>query len=158
MQQEIFTIFLGASPVLELRGAIPFAMIQFDFPIYKAFLLAIFGNFLPVIPFLFFLKKFSEYLMQKWRLFNRMMTWLFERFQKKHRGHFESWEWSFLALFIFVAIPLPFTGAWSGIIAAYILGLPFWKSTGVIFLGILCSGLIVSTVMYLGITGLHILT
>ena len=96
--------------------------------------------------------------MRKWYYFNRLMTWLFERFQKKHRGHFESWEWSFLALFIFVAIPLPFTGAWSGIIAAYILGLPFWKSTGVIFLGILCSGLIVSTVMYLGITGLHILT
>ncbi|OGZ64458.1 MAG: hypothetical protein A2998_01985 [Candidatus Staskawiczbacteria bacterium RIFCSPLOWO2_01_FULL_37_25b] len=155
MQQEIFTILFAASPVLELRGAIPFAVVHYDFSIYKALALGIFGNMLPVIPFLFFLQKFSEYLMRKWYYFNRLMTWLFERFQKKHKGHFENWEWSLLALFIFVAIPLPFTGAWSGVIASYLFGLPFWKSVLAIFLGILCSGLIVACVMYLGILGVN---
>jgi len=52
MQQEIFTILFAASPVLELRGAIPFAVVHYDFSIYKALALGIFGNMLPVIPYL----------------------------------------------------------------------------------------------------------
>ncbi|HCC59930.1 MAG: hypothetical protein A2402_00875 [Candidatus Staskawiczbacteria bacterium RIFOXYC1_FULL_37_43] len=155
MSAEIITIFLGASPVLELRGAIPFAVVHYHFPIYKALLLGIFGNMLPVIPFLYFLREFSEYLSHKFYFFNRFMNWLFERFQKKQKSNFEDWDWKLLALFIFVAIPFPFTGAWSGVIAAYILGLPFWKSVFAIFLGILCSGMIVASVMYLGALGIN---
>ena len=152
MKEELITILISASPVLEIRGAIPLAMIQFDFPIWKAYLFGFLGNMLPVIPVLFFLKKFSELLMHKWYFFNRLMIWLQERFQKKHRDHFESFQWSFLALFLFVAVPLPFTGAWSGIAAAHILGIPFWRAVLAITLGIIVSGLLVILLTHSGIS------
>ncbi len=157
MEREIIIIILGASPVFELRGAIPLAMLQFHFPVYKAFILAVIGNALPIIPALFFLKKLSDFLMRRWYFFNRLMTWLFEHFRRSHAAHFEKWKWSFFALIIFVAVPLPFTGAWSGVIAAHVLGLSFWKSILAIFTGIIISGIIVSILMNMSITSFNLI-
>ncbi len=157
MQQEIIIIIFGASPIFELRGAIPLAILQFYFSAHKAFALAVLGNMLPVIPLLFFLKKMSEFLAHRWYFFNRLMAWLSERFQKNHAAHFEKWKWSFFALIIFVAVPLPFTGAWSGVIAAHILGLPFWKSVFAIFTGIILSGIIVLIIVNFSITSLNLI-
>lgn len=156
MKLEIVTIILGAMPVLEIRGAITLAVFEFGFSFQKAFLLGVLGNSLPVVPTLFVLRKFAESLTRRWYFFNRLMVWLFERFQKRHRGQFDNWEWSFVALFIFVALPLPFTGMWSGIIASYVLGIPFWKSVLAIFLGIVASGLIVSAILFAGISGVKV--
>jgi len=141
---------MSALPVIELRGAIPVAMLGFKFSASKAFLIAVIGNSLPVIPAFFFLNRFSDYLMHRWYPYNRLMNWLFERARRKHLDHFHQWKWTQLALFLFVAIPLPMTGAWSGIIAAYILGIPFWRSIGTIFLGIMTAGVIVTALTSLG--------
>lgn len=157
MKLEIITIILGAMPVLEIRGAVTLAVFEFGFSFPKAFLLGALGNALPVVPALFVLRKFAEFLMRRWYFFNRLMTWLFEHFQKRHRDHFDSWKWSSVALFVFVALPLPFTGAWSGIIASYVLGIPFWKSVLAICLGIMASGLIVSAILFAGISGVKII-
>ncbi len=150
MQQELLTILTGLLPISEIRGAIPLG-VGFGFPIEKAYFLGLIGNLLPVIPVLFVLKKFSDLLMRKWYLFNRFMTWLYSRFQNKHSEHFTKFNWKFLALMIFVAIPFPLTGAWSGIIASHVLGMPFWKSVLAIALGVVISGIAVSLLVSFGV-------
>ena len=155
MKDEIITLIAGASPIFELRGAIPLAVTQFGMPIYKALILGILGNMVIVIPLFVFLKFFSDFLQRQWQPFDKLMNWLYSRFQQNHRSHFDNWKWDFVALTIFVAVPLPFTGAWSGVIAAHILGLSLKKTASAIFLGIFISGLIVSGVLYIGIAGIN---
>ena len=150
MKNELITFLTASLPVLELRGAIPLAMGVFQFSPLKAYALAVAGNIFPIIPALFVLQRFSEYLMHKSYYYNRFMAWVFERARRKHMDHFHEKKWVELALFFFVAIPLPMTGAWSGAVAAYILGVPFWRAIGVIFLGILTAGGIVTTLTSLG--------
>ncbi|KKU54897.1 MAG: hypothetical protein UY41_C0011G0044 [Candidatus Moranbacteria bacterium GW2011_GWE1_49_15] len=135
---------------MELRGAIPLAMGVFHFSPLKAYFIAVLGNIFLIVPFLFFLQRFSEYLMHKSYHFNRFMVWVLERSQRKHMDHFHEKKWMEVALFVFVAVPLPMTGAWSGAVAAYILGVPFWRAIGVIFLGILAAGGLVTTLVSLG--------
>lgn len=151
MKNEIITFIVASLPILEVRGAIPLAIGVFEFSIFKAYLISVLGNISLIIPALFFLQKFSEYLMHKWYWYNRLMTWVFERAQRKHLDHFHEKKWMELALFVFVAIPLPMTGAWSGTIAAYILGVPFWRAIAMIFLGILAAGAIVTVLFSTGL-------
>lgn len=141
MEKEILTILIAASPVSELRGAIPIAIFLWDFSASKVYLLSVFGNFLPVMPLLFFWKYLANWLSHRIYFFNKFFTWLFERTRNRHSKHFKIWKE--LALIAFVAIPLPITGAWTGTIAAFVFGIPFWRAVLDIVLGILISGLIV---------------
>lgn len=145
---EIITFILAALPLSELRGSIPLAILKFDFTPTKAFLISFLGNALPILPLLIGLEKISGYLSKKSRWFNTFFSWLFQRTRYKHENHFH--YWGDLALFIFVAIPLPLTGAYSGAIAAFVFGIPkkhaFWSIT----LGVLAAGLIVTFVTLLG--------
>ncbi len=150
MQNEILTIIFGASPVAEVRWAIPFGIFVFKFSWLKAYWLGVLGNLLPIIPVLFFLHKFSAWLMHRNYFFNRFFTWLFERTRRVHENHFQKYNWKALALFVFVAIPLPLTGAYSGTVAAFIFGMPFWRSVLAISLGALAAGAIVLGLIYLG--------
>ncbi|HDH31297.1 MAG TPA: ligand-binding protein SH3 [Candidatus Wolfebacteria bacterium] len=151
MSSELLTILMSASPVLELRGAIPTAIFLWDFSASKVYFLSVFGNFLPIIPLLFFWKYISARLSHRIYFFNKFFAWLFEKTRKRHNHHFEIWKG--LALILFVAIPLPFTGAWSGTVAAFIFGIPIWKAILMIGTGILISGLIV---LLISITGLSL--
>lgn len=151
MRNELITFITASLPILEVRGAIPLAMGIFHFSPLKAYLISVFGNIFLIIPFLFVLQRFSTYLMHKWYHYNRLMTWILERAQRKHMDHFHEKKWAEIALFIFVAIPLPMTGAWSGAVAAYILGIPFWRAIGILFMGILAAGGIVTVLFSMGI-------
>ncbi|MFH0803797.1 MAG: small multi-drug export protein [Candidatus Tagabacteria bacterium] len=150
MEKEILTILTGALPISEVRGAIPLAIAVFHFSLLKAYFLSVIGNLLIIVPALFFLHKLSDFLMRRVYFINRFLTWLFERTQRLHQDHFHHYSWAPLALFIFVAIPLPFTGAWSGAVAAFIFGIPFWRSVLSISLGVLAAGVIVLSIMSLG--------
>ncbi|TSC96517.1 MAG: Small multidrug export protein [Parcubacteria group bacterium Athens0714_26] len=144
MSHELLTILIGASPLAELRGALPMAIGIFKFSPFKAYILSVLGNII-IIPFvLLFLIKFSNYLMHHSYYVNRFFTWLFERTRRKHTKQFEIW--GTLALFIFTAIPLPLTGAWSACAAAFVFGVDFWKAVASIALGVLAAGLIVLAV------------
>lgn len=151
LQQEIIVILTGAAPISEVRGAIPLGVLLFDFHPLKAYLLAVLGNLLPVIPLLFFLNFFTSFLMRRFYFFNRLFSWLFDRVRERHADHFHYWKWTPLALFIFVAIPLPFTGAWSGTVAAIVFGIPLWRSAAAISLGVLTAGAIVLALTSFGI-------
>lgn len=150
MFEELITFFVAALPLSELRGAIPLAILKFDFSPAKALLISFLGNILPVLPLLIGLDKVSEYLSHKFYWFNRFFSWIFERTRSKHGDHFH--YWGDLALFIFVAIPLPLTGAYSGAVAAFVFGIPkkhaFWS----IVLGVFASGIIVTALTMFGET------
>ena len=138
----------AASPISELRGAIPWAILKHHFPWYYAFSLAVIGNLLPVPFILLFLDSFSR-LLSKIDIFEKMLHWLFER--TRRRGKIvEKYGWIGLALF--VAIPLPVTGAWTGSLIAVLFGLRFKHAFLSIFIGILIAGVIVTCATLLGWT------
>ena len=135
------TILLAASPVLELRGAIPIAIFSFGIPPLEAYLLGVVGSSLPVIPLLIFWNYLYEHTIHKIYFLNRFFSWFFEKTQKKHKNHFDTWK--ALGLLVFVAIPMPFTGAWSGTVAAFVFGIPIRKAIPAIVFGNMISGAIV---------------
>lgn len=139
--KELITIILGALPISEVRGAIPYAL-KMDIPLYKALILSIFGNFIPVIPALLLLEPVSNYL-RKYPIWDKFFTWLFAR-TRRHSDAIEKYE--ALGLAIFVGVPLPMTGAWSGCVAAFIFGIKFWRSLIAITAGIIIAAIIVSFV------------
>ncbi len=128
-------------PIGELRAALPLALSYYHLPFMEAFLLSVVGNFLPIPFLIIFLEKFSAYLMQKIYLLNRFFNWLFSYTRRRHSKKFE--YLGALALVLFVAVPLPLTGAWSGVVAAFVFGISPKKSLPLIGLGILIAGLIV---------------
>lgn len=148
---ELATFIASMLPIAELRGALPMALVYFGLPFWTAYFLVVIGNILPAIFFVFFLEKIAEYLGHHNYRFNRFFAWLFERTRRRHNHHFEIW--GPLALMIFVAIPLPFTGAWSGAVAAFVFGIPPKRSVPSIICGVAIAGLIVG-VLTLGIANL----
>lgn len=146
---ELWTILIAASPIVELRGAIPVAMGIFNFPWPKALFLSLVGNILPIIPIIWFLEKLSGYLSKQFPLFNRFFNWLFERTREKTKNSFDKWgKWALVA---FVAIPLPFTGVWTGSVAAFLFGVKYKDAFWLISLGALLAGVLVTTLTILGI-------
>jgi len=146
--KELVVLIISALPIFELRGAIPVAITLFHFPWYYALPLAIIGNLLPVPVILLFLDAISRFL-SKVGFFDRFLRWLFEHTRKRGRI-IERYERIGLALF--VAIPLPVTGAWTGSLAAVLFGLKFKHAMLSIFIGILIAGIIVTCLCLLGVT------
>jgi len=138
--QEIVIAIVAALPISELRGAIPLGINIWKMPPLKVFLIAVGANFFLVIPFLIFLKLFTRHLL-RYKLAEKFLNWWFER-TRKRAAIVEKYE--ALGLCLFVAIPLPLTGAWSGCVAAYLLNIRFCYAAPAIFFGVLIAGIIVT--------------
>lgn len=151
--KEYIVMIVAALPVSELRGAIPLAL-SFGMPLQKAFWLSVIGNALPVIPILFLLEPVSKRL-SRFRIFARFFEWLFARTKKK-ADTIQKYE--ALGLAIFVAIPLPMTGAWTGCIAASLLKMKFRYAFMGTLAGIITAGIIVSALCAFGIMGWNTVT
>jgi uncharacterized membrane protein len=134
----------------ELRLAIPVGIFIYHLNWFHVFVIAVLGNLLPVIFLLLFLDKISKYLSEKSKNCRRFFQWIFERTRKKHISKFE--KYNHIALLILVAIPLPFTGAWTGALVAFLFGIPFKKAFPAISLGVVIAGLIVIFVIKAGIS------
>ena len=147
--KEFIVIILSAMPISELRGAIPLAIAKFGFPWYYAFTLAIIGNMLPIPFILLFIESAAKWL-SKFPIMKRFFDWLFERTRNKS-GQIQ--KYGILGLILFVAIPLPITGAWTGSLAAVLLGIDFKKALFAIFIGVIIAGIIVTCLTLLGWTG-----
>jgi len=145
--KELVVIITSALPILELRGGIPIAMTLFDFSWYYAFLLAVIGNLLPV-PFILLFLDTATRLLSKVRFFDRILNWLFER--TRRRGKIIQ-KYERIGLVLFVAIPLPITGAWTGSLAAVLFGLKFKHAFLSIVVGVLIAGVIVTCLSYFGL-------
>jgi uncharacterized membrane protein len=139
---------IAASPISELRGAIPVAVSVYHFPWYYALLFGVIGNLIPVPFILLFLNAITR-LLSRVRFFDRFLQWLFARTRRKGKS-IERYENIGLALF--VAIPLPLTGAWTGSIIAVLLGLKFRYAFLSILVGVVVAGVIVTCATLLGWT------
>ena len=147
--KELVVLIISALPIFELRGALPVAINLFHFPWYYALPLAIIGNLLPVPVILLFLDAISRCL-SKVGCFDRFLQWLFEH--TKRRGRVVE-RYERIGLALFVAIPLPVTGAWTGSLAAVLFGLKFKHAILSIFIGVFVAGIIVTCLSLLGWVG-----
>ena len=145
LPNEYIVVILGFLPISELRGAIPVGL-SLGMGMAKAFWLAVLGNTIFIAPALFLFAPVSGYL-RKFPLWARFFNWLFER-TKKNSDSIQKYE--ALGLAIFVAIPLPMTGAWSGVVAASLFKIRFRYAFISIVAGVLGAGLIVSGLCALG--------
>ncbi|OGC06836.1 hypothetical protein A2230_07300 [candidate division WOR-1 bacterium RIFOXYA2_FULL_36_21] len=127
---ELAVFILSAIPVVEVRGAVPLGLYLGISPV-KVFILSVLGSALPILPVLFFLTFFTERL-RKINIFDRFFGWLFERTRRKGKI-IEDLE--LLGLTIFVAIPLPGTGVWTGCLAGHLFGLSYLKTFIACFVG-----------------------
>ena len=140
MFPDWFQIFFGSMiPWIESRYVIPYALWEFNWELWQVFPLAILGNMLP-IPFVLLFFKFVEKLLRKFRFWTKVMDWLFKRTRERADGKIIKYE--YLGLIMFVAVPLPFTGAWTGSLIAYLFDLKFSKSLLTILLGVIISATI----------------
>ena len=137
---EVTTAVLAMAPISELRGAIPYAITVGDLSWQKAYVISVIFNFIPVIPILYLIGPASEYL-RRYKLFDRFFTGLFARTRRRGKM-IERFE--VLGLVLFVAIPLPITGAWTGSVAAFLFGVRRHIALPAIFLGICIAGVVVT--------------
>ena len=144
MWQELLIVFgISMVPVLELRGAIPIA-IAYDIPWQIAYILCVVGNMFPV-PFIIAYMKPLFGFIRRSKLFVKFVDWLESRTMKKAETVL---KYSGIALFVFVAIPAPGTGAWTGAMIAAILGMRMKYSIPWIALGVAVAGMIVTLLSY----------
>ena len=139
-------LIISMIPLVELRGDIPIAIgMNIGLPEWLILIIAIVGNIIPV-PFIFFFarKVLNWGSKQKWKPFKQFCNFCLKKGEKggqkllKKAGNYGT----YFALFLFVAIPLPGTGAWTGTLAASILNLNFKKTMVAIIVGVLTAGLI----------------
>ena len=142
--------FLSMIPWLESRYVIPFAISRFGWDWWQAFPIAVAGNMLPV-PFILLFFKFVEKFLRNYKFWARTMDWLFSRTRRRANSKIRKYE--YLGLILFVAIPLPFTGAWTGSLIAYLFDLKFSKSLLTIFIGVIIAA---SVMTFLILTGQYI--
>lgn len=144
---KILIVFLiSMVPLIELRGAIPVAVgMNLGLPEWLVLIIAIIGNIIPVPIIYFFARKFLEWGAKKnWQPLKKFCNFCLKKGTKagekllKKAGDYGT----YFALFLFVAIPIPGTGAWTGTLAASILNLNFKKTVIAITAGILVAGLI----------------
>uniref|UniRef100_A0A7J3LZ95 Ligand-binding protein SH3 n=1 Tax=Archaeoglobus fulgidus TaxID=2234 RepID=A0A7J3LZ95_ARCFL len=136
--ESLYVILISALPIFELRAGIPVA-IYYGFKPWEAYTLAIFGNFLPVPFLLLLLNKLLE-IAKRFRTLWAIYEFIHLRVEKR-REIVE--KYGYLGLTLFVAIPLPVTGAWTASLLAFLLGLNNLKASIAILLGILIAGIIV---------------
>jgi uncharacterized membrane protein len=149
-----FTIALSFLPISELRGAIPFAVAR-GMPLVEAAVIAIACNALVGPVALVFLETFHK-LLYRWTFY----AGVFDRFVAKARlkVHAKVERYGYLGIMLFVAIPLPVTGAWTGTLGAWILGMDRRKTMLAVAAGVAIAGIIVSLVVGLGLEALSIFT
>lgn len=149
---EVKVFLLAMLPIFELRFSIPWGIHNYHLPYWKVIPLSLAGNMVPI----FFILLFFDFVTKFFFRFNftrKILEAVFRRTRSKSEM-IEKYEE--VGLMIFVAIPLPVTGAWTGSLAAYLMGLSFWKSILFIFLGVCIAAVVVSFLTSLKWLGLII--
>ena len=142
----LLVLFISMVPLIELRGAIPVAVgMDLGLPEWAVLITAIVGNMIPVPIIYLFARKVLEWGSKvKWKPFKEFCNFCLKKGEKagnkllKKAGNYGT----YFALYLFVAIPIPGTGAWTGTLAASILNLDFKKTLIAVLAGVLTAGLI----------------
>ena len=138
------TALVSMIPVVELRGGIPFGVTA-GLPVWAAFIAAVIGNLIPVPFIIAYIRRIFQWMRRRIPRLNRMVDAL-ER--KAHLKGQRVTKFKYLGLMLFVAIPLPGTGAWTGSLAAAFLDMPLRKAIPSIIAGVLIAGMAISILTY----------
>lgn len=141
MSGELQIILLSALPLTELRVALPVAILQFDFPPFYALALSVIGNVLPLIFILLFLPPMFRFAESHIPFLHRIMNSYFRLLERKYKEKYQ--KYGALFLFLFVAVPFPGTGAWTGSVLAVLFDIKPRASIPAIVCGVIVAGLIV---------------
>jgi uncharacterized membrane protein len=147
----LVTLVLCLLPISELRGGLPFALSN-DVPLPVAYLICVGTNAL-VAPLVYLFLSSLHRLLERWQPYRRFFERIVERSRRKVHAKVE--KYGYLGLVLFVAIPLPITGAYTGTLGAWILGMDRRKTILAVFGGVIIAGIIVATVFTLGIKALY---
>ncbi|MGC8811635.1 MAG: COG2426 family protein, partial [bacterium] len=120
----LWVFLMAATPIWELRGSIPTGMFAMHLPWPEVFIISLLGNVFPVPFILLFLDPVSK-LLSRIKLFARILNWVLLR-TRRQSALVEKYER--IGLMLFVAVPLPGTGAWTGALIAFLLGMSFKKA------------------------------
>jgi len=149
---ELLSQFLSANgvvfmlsmlPISELRGAMIYAA-SVEIPLHVALPLSIIGNLIPILPILLLLDPVSRWC-SRFSLGERFFNWVFERARSKSE---KVKRYEIFGLTLFVCIPLPVTGAWTGAAIAFVLGLKTRNAFLAITAGVMIAGIIMSVLAY----------
>ena len=148
--KELCVFFCSMIPIIELRGAIPmgaaFNATLGGMPWYLTYILSVLGNMVPVPFILLLIKKVIEWMYKsRVKFFNKVANFLLRRVEKR-REKIE--KYSFWGVCLFVAIPLPVTGAWTGSLVAAMIDMKPWKAFLSCLLGVMISGTIMTIISY----------
>ena len=154
LQRYIMVFFISMVPLIELRGAIPYSQVM-GLPLLESYIIAIIGNMLPVPIIYLFARKVLEWGADK-PVIGGFFTWCLEK--GKHGGEklqAKAGKGLFVALLLFVGIPLPGTGAWTGTLAASLLDIDFKSSILAVMGGVLLAGVIMGLASVGGLGALN---
>ena len=140
----ISTFVISMTPVIELRGAIPFGVAN-GLPLLFVCIISVIGNLIPVPFIILFIRKIFEWLRTKNEALNNFDLKFEDRAIRKSKL---VQRYTFWGLFLFVAIPLPGTGAWTGAVIAAMLEIRLKIALPAITLGLICASLIMSCLTY----------
>lgn len=141
LKNYLWIFFISMIPLIELRGAIPVSQAM-QLPVIQSYIICIVGNMIPV-PFIFlFARRFLEWGQDK-RFISGTCTFFLQKGGKAgEKLQAKTGQGVFVALLLFVGIPLPGTGAWTGTLAASLLGMSFKQTVLAVILGVLLAGCI----------------
>jgi uncharacterized membrane protein len=151
LKKYLWIFFISMVPLVELRGAIPVSQVM-QLPIIPSFIVCIIGNMIPVPIIYLFARKVLIWGADK-PVIGKFFTWCLEKGEKGGKKlQAKAGRGLFVALMLFVGIPLPGTGAWTGTLAASILDMDFKSTVAAAMLGVLLAGVIMMVVSLLGVT------
>jgi uncharacterized membrane protein len=139
---QVATMLIAMLPIAELRAALPVALAVYRMSFWPALFWSALGNMFPIFFIVYLLKPVVDFLIKHWGLARRFFDWWFGHVRRKFEGGALKYGID-LALVIFVAIPLPLTGAWSGAVAAFLFGIPPRRALILIGIGVIIAGIIV---------------
>lgn len=143
----LFTMLVSMIPVIELRGGLPFG-VALGLPYYLAFPAAVIGNLIPAPFIIVYIRRIFELL----RRYLPSLNGLIDKLEKKaHLKGKRVQKYQYVGLWLFVAIPLPGTGAWTGSLAAAFLGMRLKKAMPAVVLGVLTAGCIMLGLTHVGV-------
>lgn len=144
LKESLLTFLISMVPVIELRGALPIGVAYGLSPVFSL-ILSIIGNLLPLPFIILFIRRIFEFIRKHMPRLDGLVTHLENRAESK-KSTVKKYE--FWGLFLFVAIPLPGTGGWTGALIAAMLGMRLKNALPPIILGVITAGLIVFSITY----------
>ena len=136
----LITFILGMCPIIEIRGAIPVG-VSLGLSYFEAFVVGFIGNIIPIYFIVKYIGPIFDFL-GKFKIFKKIIDWASDKASKHIEEDKRLQNFTALGLYLFVAIPLPGTGAWTGTLAASFLDMDFKKSIIAVMAGVVLAGII----------------